>query len=230
MRADNAVVTAIIKTDEEFLREVADRLRARMARTAQDIVEIGLDLIEVRARVGDGKFSAWIEAEFTMSRVTAYKMIKVAETFGETGVNQFTPSVLYALASPDTPEGVRTEITERAAAGEKVTVADVRSANAVVRRGRQNGEVDLVEARRKADCRTVTTGIMEMLDLFERDGVDPADRAAHIIEHFDRDMAGKIGKITIKRLLRTIEAVHIVSRKIADDRYAAHCAALEGRK
>jgi hypothetical protein len=72
MRADNAVVTAIIKTDEEFLREVADRLRARMARTAQDIVEIGLDLIEVRARVGDGKFSAWIEAEFTMSRVTAY--------------------------------------------------------------------------------------------------------------------------------------------------------------
>jgi hypothetical protein len=106
MRADNAVVTAIIKTDEEFLREVADRLRARMARTAQDIVEIGLDLIEVRARVGDGKFSAWIEAEFTMSRVTAYKMIKVAETFGETGVNQFTPSVLYALAAPDTTEEV----------------------------------------------------------------------------------------------------------------------------
>ena len=67
----------------------------------------------------------------------------------------------------------------------------------------------------------VTEGVMEMLGLFERDDVDPADRAAFIIEHFDRGVVDKagLGKLSIKRLLRTIDAVHIVFLKIADDLY-----------
>jgi hypothetical protein len=88
--------------DEKFLREIAERIRSQMWRVSQDIIGIGRDLVAARARVGNGKFSAWIETEFKMSRVTAYKMIKVAETFGETGVNQFTPSVLYAPARGST--------------------------------------------------------------------------------------------------------------------------------
>jgi hypothetical protein len=117
----------VAKTDEEFLREVADQIRARMWRVSRDIIGIGRYLIEARARVGSGKFSAWIETEFKMSRVTAYKMIKVAETFGETDVNQFTPSVLYALVAPDTTEEVRAEIVGRAESGEKISVADVQA-------------------------------------------------------------------------------------------------------
>ncbi|MFY9957961.1 DUF3102 domain-containing protein [Bradyrhizobium sp.] len=121
-------VEQVAKTNEESLREIAERIRSQMWRVSQDIVGIGRDLIEARARVGSGKFSAWIEAEFKMSRVTAYKMIKVAETFGETGVNQFTPSVLYALVAPDTTEEVRAEIVGRAKSGERVNVADVEAA------------------------------------------------------------------------------------------------------
>jgi hypothetical protein len=117
----------VAKTDEEFLREVADQIRARMVRVSRDTIGIGRYLIEARARVGSGRFSAWIEAEFKMSRVTAYKMIKVAETFGETGVNQFTPSVLYALIAPDITENVRAEIVGRAESGEKISVADVQA-------------------------------------------------------------------------------------------------------
>ena len=51
------VTTAtIIKTDEQFLCETADRIRQRMTRTAQDIVEIGRELIAVKDRVGHGNF------------------------------------------------------------------------------------------------------------------------------------------------------------------------------
>jgi hypothetical protein len=49
-------------SDTDFLREAADRLRARMSRTAQDIVKIGRELIAVRKRVDEGRFTAWIEA------------------------------------------------------------------------------------------------------------------------------------------------------------------------
>jgi hypothetical protein len=120
----------VAKTDEEFLREVADQIRARMWRVSRDIIGIGHYLIEARARVGSGKFSAWIETEFKMSRVTAYKMIKVAETFGETDVNhQFTPSVLYALVAPDTTDEVRAEIIGRAESGELINAADVKASN-----------------------------------------------------------------------------------------------------
>jgi hypothetical protein len=115
----------IAETDEEFLREIAERIRTRMVRVSQDIMGTGRDLIAARARVGNGKFSAWIEAEFKMSRVTAYKMIKVAETFGDGCKPDLQPSVLYALVAPDMTEEVRTEIIERATAGEKISAADV---------------------------------------------------------------------------------------------------------
>jgi hypothetical protein len=113
-----------ITTDEEFLREAAERIRSQMVHVSRGTVGIGRDLIEVKKRVGVGKFSAWIKAEFEMSRVTAYKLIKVAETFGDCKPD-LRPSVLYALIAPDTTEEVRTEIVGRAGSGEMVSVADV---------------------------------------------------------------------------------------------------------
>jgi Protein of unknown function (DUF3102) len=117
----------VAKTDGEFLREIADRIRSRMVRVSRDTVGIGRDLITARARVGYGKFSAWIESEFKMSRVTAYKLIKVAETFGDCKPD-LQPSVFYALIAPDTTDEVRTEIVGRAETGERINVADVEAA------------------------------------------------------------------------------------------------------
>jgi hypothetical protein len=67
-----------------------------------------------------------------MSRATAYRFISVADTMGtyiaSHSETHFGSRVLYALASPDTPDEVCTEITKLAEPGEKVTVADVRAA------------------------------------------------------------------------------------------------------
>jgi hypothetical protein len=197
-------VPAIAKTDKEFLYETADRIRKRMSRTAQDIVEIGLDLIAVKDRVGHGKFLPWINDEFAMREDTAARFMNVARNMATQIAHgaEFQPAVLYALAAASTPEEVRTEITERATAGEKVTVADVRAAKTAVARGRQNGrcgEANLAEVSRAADRCMVTEGMMKMLDLFERDDVDPAAKAAFIVEHFDQDIVDKggMGKLSI---------------------------------
>jgi hypothetical protein len=122
-----AALDAIRGTDEEFLREAADRLRQRMSRTARDIVEIGRDLIGVKERVGHGNFLSWIDREFAMSEWAARRLMNVANLFKSGTVPDLPPTVLYELAGPNTADEVRVEITERAEAGQKIKPADVRS-------------------------------------------------------------------------------------------------------
>jgi hypothetical protein len=66
------------KPTKEFLCETADRIRQRMTRTAQDIVEIGRELIAVKDRVGHGNFLPWIEREFRMSEDTAARFMNAS--------------------------------------------------------------------------------------------------------------------------------------------------------
>ena len=75
-----------------------------MSRTAEDIIEIGRDLIVVREAM-PGTFLEWIEAEFSMGKSTAYKFIQAAENVGDRlpPDGSLPTTVLYALASPSTP-------------------------------------------------------------------------------------------------------------------------------
>jgi hypothetical protein len=59
-----------------------------------------------------------------MSDSAANKMMSVSREFGDKSVTltDLTPSVLYALAAPSTPEEVRTTVAEKVAAGETVSV------------------------------------------------------------------------------------------------------------
>ena len=95
-----------------------------MRRTAQDIVQIGQKLIEVKQRLGYGRFLDWLDGEFDWSWDTAKRFMRVAEVFGQN--QQFAdfnvaPSALYELAAPSTPEAARTEAIARAEAGESIT-------------------------------------------------------------------------------------------------------------
>jgi hypothetical protein len=125
----SATTQQVTRTDEEFLRDAAARIRERMSRTKQSIIEIGRELIAVKDRVGHGKFLPWIEREFGVTNKTAERFMSVAARFGDKFdiVSNLTLTVLYELAAPNTAEEVRTEVTERAAAGKKVTVDDVRT-------------------------------------------------------------------------------------------------------
>jgi Protein of unknown function (DUF3102) len=100
-------------------------------RVITDIIEIGRRLKLAKDIVGHGGWKAWLEKEFGWSADTALNFMRVYELSEDFESRNFrdlriAPSALYLLAKPSTPEEVRTEIIERAKAGEKITHKDVK--------------------------------------------------------------------------------------------------------
>jgi len=114
--------------DVEFIAAASERIRLRMKRTSEDIIEIGKDMIEVKKRINHGQFGFWLENEFEMTVQHARRFMKVADRFGDkTNIMfDFKPTVLCELAAPSTPDEVVEKAQDVAASGEKVTVADVK--------------------------------------------------------------------------------------------------------
>lgn len=106
-------------------RVAADRIRARLKRTAADVVEAGRDLLEMKERLGHGRFLAWIDAEFGMSQWSARNFMRAAECFGKSRkVPDLLIEILYKLAS--SPEPIRSQLIDRAEAGERITMQSIR--------------------------------------------------------------------------------------------------------
>jgi hypothetical protein len=127
LQAPTAAV--VLQKDEKFLRAAADRIRLRISRTVKDVIEIGRELIAVKERLGHGNFLAWIDREFGMNAKSAERFISVAQQFGDKfdSVSSLSLTALYELAAPSTPEEVQAKVTERLAAGDSVTGADVKA-------------------------------------------------------------------------------------------------------
>src|SRR6266516_3590376 len=95
-----------------FVQERAQAIHARLKRTAEDIIAIGQDLIDVKQDLDHGQFESWLKTEFDMSYDTALNFMQVAKKFGDrpelkNGNFPFlSVSVLYALAAPSTPDTV----------------------------------------------------------------------------------------------------------------------------
>ena len=82
-----------------IVQQRTSEIRTLMRRTAQDIVEIGLKLSEVKARLGHGHFYTWLRAEFAWSESAAVKFMQVAERFKSVNFTDLNiaPSALYLL-------------------------------------------------------------------------------------------------------------------------------------
>jgi hypothetical protein len=105
------------------VQQRTSEIKTLMRRTAQDIVEIGQKLIEVKANLDHGLFSAWLHAEFEWSLQTAKRFMNVAQRFQNQQFVDFdmAPSALYLLAAPSSPESAREEALLRAEEGELIT-------------------------------------------------------------------------------------------------------------
>jgi len=106
-----------------FVQQQTGEIRGLMKRTAQGIVEIGQRLIDVKEKLGHGRFGSWLESEFEWTDRMARQFMRVAEAFKLENFSDlnFASSALYLLASPSTPESVREEAIARAEAGEPIT-------------------------------------------------------------------------------------------------------------
>lgn len=108
-------------------REAAERIKLRLRRSAEDIIEIGRDLIAVKDSLPHGSFLPWIEAEFGMAERTARRFMDVARVYAgkSATVADLDPTALYELAAPKTPLEVREEVEKMIEAGEVVTKAKI---------------------------------------------------------------------------------------------------------
>nr|WP_290224067.1 DUF3102 domain-containing protein [Trichocoleus desertorum] len=96
-------------------------------RNAQNTIEIGQKLIEVKTRLGHGHWLQWLGAEFNWTHDTAGNLMRVARSFDQIPkISEFAPSALYLLSSPSTPEEARQEAIALAESGERVTHAKAR--------------------------------------------------------------------------------------------------------
>jgi hypothetical protein len=105
------------------VQQRTSEIRTLMRRTAQDSIEIGQKLIEVKAKLDHGLFGTWLSVEFEWSLQTAKRFMNVAQRFQNQQIVDFdmAPSALYLLAAPSSPESACEEALLRAEEGEQIT-------------------------------------------------------------------------------------------------------------
>jgi hypothetical protein len=108
----------------EQVRSTAERIRAKVKKSLEDLIGIGADLRAVKEALGHGQFGRWLRSEFGWTERMARNFMAVAERFGKTEMISdlhIQPTAAYLLAAPSAPDEARQAAIERAAAGEKIT-------------------------------------------------------------------------------------------------------------
>lgn len=109
LRYDYALVPA---QHRELVKEAAVDILANKKRAAQTLVQMGKRLLEIRALLADGTFTAWTQQELDFGERTAQYLMNVAREYGERPeiISVLSDTVLYLLAAPSTPAAARAEV------------------------------------------------------------------------------------------------------------------------
>lgn len=122
--------------DVEYLEQCAVDIEIGGRITVEGIMRIGKRLNDARGKFGDNDkaFGQWRKGRLPwLEYQTALNFMRVYSKFGAENlpynnyrVENLTPTILYALAAPSTPDSVIQQALDKADSGEKVTVADVK--------------------------------------------------------------------------------------------------------
>jgi DUF3102 family protein len=131
---------AATKSKDSELLKHAQKIRQLVKATKGNITGIGRELVAARRRPPHGQWGRWLKQEFAWSEDTASRFIAVYE-YSQSHADDFRKlrdlaipvSAFYVLANPNTPEAARTEVIQRAEAGETINVASVRETIRTVR-------------------------------------------------------------------------------------------------
>jgi hypothetical protein len=122
---DGLAYLSLSRETAEKVQAATVRIRERMKRTVEDVIQIGRDLIKVKAVLGHGVFGKWLKTELGWSHKTSERFVSVAETFGpifdNLSILPLQPSAAYVLAAPSVPVEARQMAITRAQAGETIT-------------------------------------------------------------------------------------------------------------
>jgi Protein of unknown function (DUF3102) len=127
-----------------------EAIKLTMKRTAEDIITIGQNLMDVKRELGHGLFQRWLKAEFDMSESAATKFMQVAARFGDetksVKITDLPATILYSLAAPSTPDEIVQRVLDGDIPADAKAIKDAKEAQ-------QKAEEELSQERKK---RTVT--------------------------------------------------------------------------
>ena len=111
-------------TIAETVRATVRRIKTRMR---DAFIEVGRDLLKVKAMLDHGTFGRWLDAEFEMTHRTAQNYMNAAGLVDGKGeiVSHLPPAVLYRLAAPSIPETVRDNVIARLRKGDSISSKDI---------------------------------------------------------------------------------------------------------
>jgi hypothetical protein len=112
----------------KFAWQRAQEIRWLSDSVAQQMVDIGRKLIEVKDCLPHGCFSLWLKEEFAWSNVQAGYLMRVAKAFGSIDLSSVktTGSALKLLSSASLPEDILDEARRLLLSGGIVTTKDAR--------------------------------------------------------------------------------------------------------
>jgi chaperonin cofactor prefoldin len=115
--------------DRNAVMGAAMAIKPLVRRVAEDLIQIGQELIAVKDFLPHGQFTPWIETEFGLHPRTARRMMAVAERLGHKAdtLSDLSASVLYELAADSTPAETVDRVVRLTGSGESLTTREVRS-------------------------------------------------------------------------------------------------------
>jgi Protein of unknown function (DUF3102) len=156
------------------VRSIAVRVREKVKKTLEDIIEIGNDLLAVKEALPHGQFVPWLKAEFGWGERMAQNFMGVAERFGAKSEIiadlNIQPTAAYLLAGPSVPDDARQKAVERAEAGEQITPAVAKEIVAAARKK------DRQKRKREQDVDKLGEQLVKLLEHY-RDRWDPKEFA-----------------------------------------------------
>lgn len=103
------------------LRAQANRIRKRVGKATQDLIDIGCDLLAAKKNLLDhGEFIKWVESEVGIARRTAQAYMAIAKLTDEKGaaIALLPPTTAHRLAAKSTPSEVVSEVVAKARSGD----------------------------------------------------------------------------------------------------------------
>lgn len=132
MDTQDAVVPAVqSQNSSPTLAQLEDEIKFHISQISQNIIEIGTRLIQAKSLVKHGKWSNWLESNFSLSQQTARRFMQVAERFSKTRIDtRFNSTQMIALLSLPDAEETEKFIEQKASEGtpvENMTVKTLRN-------------------------------------------------------------------------------------------------------
>jgi hypothetical protein len=119
--SDSFDYSAVDADTASDLRAQARRIRKRIGKATQDLIDIGRDLLAAKKNLLDhGDFIKWVESEVGIVRRTAQAYMALAKLADDNGaaIALLPPTTAHRLAAKSVPPEIVSEVVSKALSGE----------------------------------------------------------------------------------------------------------------